>query len=381
MAKLSSKNGSMISRITGIDSDSGIRVFLSLILGQLFNFTINNFELEKFFTLSEGLTGLLFGVLIFLSLQSIALYNKLITEKELSRYITYLINTNNARSESNDNYIKIITKLYNSKEIIRITGEIALKRFIENFEIEENKISFIGERVSLDAFTALWQYVIKQQRRSKNKTRAFAIHLVSARIWTGANSLKLISLQEKFIKECNGEVYRIFIESPYTDVDIKNYETAMKRMEKVGINTCILRFNNIPDYLFRDFSESYRDFLFFDGSNVITSWIIDKHARRIRSTETNFVDEDNTDLYSDITETWNMLIEEIASYDFDRINESVPSDMSEAKKISDEMISISKKFQNAAQSGTLFVDNNWVEPSEVSNLGPHLIDEDNPYAP
>ena len=335
---------------------------ISLFFGMFVSYYANNLSLKLVTTdpkevIDEALVGLILSLLVFISFEIFGLRNDMLRNNEMTNNNWNLINIFSKRVDYMDKFGRILTSLHSNDQVIKDSGIIALDNFLNAFDVEDGKVKFIGEKISLDAFEALWSSMIRESSKNRSKTRAYAVHVVSARIWNEDYSNRLIDLQRHFIKN-NGEVYRIFVESPTTDIDIKNYHRAMHKMDVARINTCILRVNELPAQLAGTMGEAYHDFLIFDDFDTYTKWDIDPFARRIKGTVTSKVRGKNDPSYNKVKGLWNSLVDRVLDCDFDAINNN-----GEGKDFSQEMIRISKKFQKKAETSDLKL-SSIIEPAQ-----------------
>ena len=320
----------------------------------------NNLSLELVTTdpkevIDEALVGLILSLLVFITFEIYGLRNDVLRNNRMTKNNWSLIERFSKRIDYMDKFGRILTSLHTNDQVVKDSGIIALDNFLDAFHVESGKVKFIGEKLSLDAFEALWSSMIRESKRNRSKVRAYAVHVVSARIWNEDYSNRLIDLQRHFMKT-NGEVYRIFVESPATDIDISNYDKAMQKMDAANIKTCILRVPELPAQLAGTMGEAYHDFLIFDDFDTYTQWDIDPFARRIMGTVTSKVRNKNDPNYNKVKGLWNSLVDRVLDCDFDEINNG-----EDGKNFSPEMIRISKEFQKKAKASDLKL-SNIIEP-------------------
>lgn len=327
----------------------GFSAIISLFFGMFVSYYANNVSLEIVTTdpneaIDEALVGLIFSLLTFIAFEIYGLRNDVLKNNKMTGNNWKLIEKFSNRIDYMDKFGRILTSLHSNDQVIKDSGIIALNNFIDAFDVEDGKVKFIGEKISLDAFEALWSSMIRESSKNRSKVRAYAVHVVSARIWNEDYSNRLIDLQRHFMKT-NGEVYRIFVESPATDIDIGNYDKAMQKMDAAKINNCILRVPELPAQLAGTMGEAYHDFIIFDDFDTYTKWDIDPFARRIMGTVTSRVRNKNDPNYNKVKGLWNSLIDRVLDCDFDNINNG-----EEEKNFSPDMIRISKEFQEKAET-------------------------------
>lgn len=161
------------------------------------------------FDMHEVTVGVIGGLIISL-LTSMQLATLLNGERlEMGR--VWLEKTEEERRKS-VSFARTLLNLNSSHPVIRKCGTAAFDTFHEYFSVSNKSLEFIGEMASLRAFKELWQHLIYEQRsRGANSSICcFAVHVVSARVWTDPGSGELRRLQKEFC-DTGGSVFRIFV--------------------------------------------------------------------------------------------------------------------------------------------------------------------------
>lgn len=313
-------------------------VFIGILSNSIFdpNGELSNFDVIMTFVV------LFLGVI---ASETVHLHILLFDADQRNSRIEQIVSNSDKQNNSIDKYNQILSRLHASDPLINWTGTTAFNTFVSQFKISlENTLRFIGEQTSIKAFEILWRHLISLQidREDDNPIIVYAIHVVTARIWNQRTSNRLMEYQETFT-ENGGIIFRIFIGEHTSNINPKYYSDAMTRMDAMkNVHTCFLK---------RDYGthgSGYKDFLVTNDENICYRWDIDEFDRRILGTEIRIVDKDD-DYLRNLKDTWKELLDHVSevNYNLDYI-ESDSTDQDYFRESIEEIVRISKKFQNTA---------------------------------